>query len=78
MLPKRIIALLNPDDDKPQHVRSTTFLDGLNQAGDIFTRRFRVNKPGLKRPHWAEDQNQLKQRMVRPLEYNLHMVINNH
>jgi xeroderma pigmentosum group C-complementing protein len=65
MLPKKIIALLNPDEDKPQFTRSTTFIDGLNQAGDIFSRRFRVTKPGLKRAHWAEDQDQLKQRMVR-------------
>lgn len=64
MLPKKIIALLNPDEDKPQFTRSTTFIDGLNQAGDIFGRKFRVTKPGLKRAHWAEDQEQLKQRMV--------------
>lgn len=65
MLPRKIIALLNPDEDKPQFTRSTTFIDGLNQAGDIFSRRFRVTKQGLKRAHWAEDQEQLKQRMVR-------------
>ncbi|KAJ5380708.1 uncharacterized protein N7496_003136 [Penicillium cataractarum] len=63
MLPKKVIALLNPDEDKPQFTRSTTFIDGLNQAGDIFGRRFRVTKPGLKRAHWAEDEEQLKQRM---------------
>ncbi|KAJ5303114.1 hypothetical protein N7476_009913 [Penicillium atrosanguineum] len=63
MLPKRVIALLNPDEDKPQYLRSTTFIDGLNEAGEIFTRRFRVNKLGLRRPHWAEDQNKLKQRL---------------
>ncbi|KAJ5168754.1 uncharacterized protein N7482_004348 [Penicillium canariense] len=63
MLPRKIIALLNPDEDKPQFTKSTTFIDGLNQAGDIFNRRFRVTKPGLKRAHWAEDQQQLKQRM---------------
>ncbi|CEO60581.1 hypothetical protein PMG11_05202 [Penicillium brasilianum] len=63
MLPKKIIALLNPNEDKPQFTRSTTFIDGLNQAGDIFGRRFRITKPGLKRAHWAEDQEQLKQKM---------------
>ncbi|KAJ5595035.1 uncharacterized protein N7459_001243 [Penicillium hispanicum] len=63
MLPKRIIALLNPDHDKPQFTRSTTFIDGLNQAGDIFNRRYQVTKPGLKRAHWAEDQNQVRQKM---------------
>jgi xeroderma pigmentosum group C-complementing protein len=71
MLPRKIIALLNPDEDKPQFTRSTTFIDGLNQAGDIFSRRFRVTKPGLKRAHWAEDQEQLKQRMVRLVDSKL-------
>lgn len=64
MLPKRILVLLNPDESKPQFTRSTTFIDGLNQAGDIFNRRFRVTKPGLKRAHWAESQEQLKQKVV--------------
>ncbi|KAJ5662092.1 uncharacterized protein N7477_009708 [Penicillium maclennaniae] len=63
MLPKRVIALLNPDEDKPPYSRSTTFIDGLNEAGEIFSRRFRVNKLGLRRSHWAEDQDKLKQRL---------------
>lgn len=64
MLPKRILSLLNPDEKKPQFSRSTTFIDGLNQAGDIFGRKFRITKPGLKRAHWAEDQQQLKHKVV--------------
>ncbi|KAJ5923326.1 hypothetical protein N7454_008571 [Penicillium verhagenii] len=63
MLPKRIIALLHPDEDKQQYIRSTTFMDGLNQVADLFNRKFQVTKPGLKRAHWAEDQTQLKQRV---------------
>ncbi|PLN78785.1 Rad4-domain-containing protein [Aspergillus taichungensis] len=55
MLPRRIISLLNPPEDKPQHVRSTTFVDGLNQASEIFLRRFRITSPGIQRPHWAEN-----------------------
>lgn len=39
-------------------------MDGLNQAGDAFARRFKVTKPGMKRAHWAEDEAQLKQRLV--------------
>lgn len=64
MLPKRILALLNPDENKPQFSRSTTFIDGLNQAADIFGRKFRITKPGLKRAHWAESEQQLKQKVV--------------
>ncbi|KAI2794543.1 hypothetical protein POX_a01142 [Penicillium oxalicum] len=63
MLPRKIIALLNPDETKPQFARSTTFIDGLNQAGDVFSRKFRVTKMGLRRAHWAEDPTQLKQKM---------------
>lgn len=64
MLPRKVIALLHPDEDKPHYNRSTTFMDGLNQAGDAFSRRFRVTKPGMKRAHWAEDETLLKQKLV--------------
>lgn len=64
LLPKRIMALLHPDEGKPQFTRSTTFVDGLNQAAEIFNRRFRVTKPGLQRAHWAENQEQLKGKVV--------------
>ncbi|KAJ5129635.1 uncharacterized protein N7515_005674 [Penicillium bovifimosum] len=63
MLPRKVIALLHPDENKPHYTRSTTFMDGLNEAGDAFTRRFRVTKPGLKRAHWAEDETQLKKKL---------------
>ncbi|KAJ6135133.1 hypothetical protein N7512_000293 [Penicillium capsulatum] len=63
MLPKRIVALLNPSEDKDQFTRSTTFVEGLNQTGDIFNKRFRVNKPGIRRAHWVEDKDQLRKRM---------------
>ncbi|KAJ5513462.1 Rad4 beta-hairpin domain 1 [Penicillium fimorum] len=62
-LPRKVVALLHPDEGKPNYSRSTTFMDGLNQAGDAFARRFRVTKPGMKRAHWAEDESQLKQKM---------------
>ncbi|KAJ5613001.1 hypothetical protein N7510_006195 [Penicillium lagena] len=63
MLPRNVKILLHPSEDKAQYLRSTTFMDGLNQAGDIFSRRFGVTKPGLKRAHWAESQDQLKQKL---------------
>ncbi|KAF7171119.1 hypothetical protein CNMCM6106_005606 [Aspergillus hiratsukae] len=63
MLPKQVIAMLNPPEDKPQYSRSTTFVEGLNQASDAFTRRFRVNRPGLKRAHWVDDPENLKQKV---------------
>ncbi|KAL3450055.1 hypothetical protein BJX65DRAFT_271276 [Aspergillus insuetus] len=62
MLSKHVISQLNPPENKPQHTRSAMFLDGLNQAGDIFNRRFQVTKPGLKRAHWSDDLEALKRK----------------
>ncbi|KAL4869480.1 hypothetical protein BDV12DRAFT_167807 [Aspergillus spectabilis] len=61
-LSKHIRSQLNPPEDKPQHTRSAMFLDGLNQAGDIFFRRFQITNPGLRRPHWAHDSDTLKRK----------------
>ncbi|KAL4805196.1 Rad4-domain-containing protein [Aspergillus unguis] len=60
ILSKHIRSQLNPPEDKPQHTRSAMFLDGLNQAGDVFFRKFTVTKPGLRRPYWAADSDALK------------------
>ncbi|KAJ5164239.1 uncharacterized protein N7500_006069 [Penicillium coprophilum] len=62
-LSRNVVALLHPDEGKPNYSRSTTFMDGLNQAGDAFARRFRVTKPGMKRAHWVETETQLKQKL---------------
>ncbi|OQE46172.1 hypothetical protein PENCOP_c001G05134 [Penicillium coprophilum] len=62
-LSRNVVALLHPDEGKPNYSRSTTFMDGLNQAGDAFARRFRVTKPGMKRAHWVENESQLKQKL---------------
>lgn len=59
-----MIALLNPSEDKAQYARSTTFVDGLNQAAEAFVRRYRVIRPGMQRAHWAEDATSLKNRVV--------------
>ncbi|KAL4955328.1 hypothetical protein BDW69DRAFT_120878 [Aspergillus filifer] len=62
MLSKHIRSQLNPPEERPQGTRSAMFLDGLNQAGDVFSRRFKVTNPGLQRPHWAHDSDSLKRR----------------
>ncbi|PYI20853.1 Rad4-domain-containing protein [Aspergillus violaceofuscus CBS 115571] len=63
MISKQVISLLHPPESKPEHYRSTTFIDGLNQLSDAFSKRFRVTKPGLKRPHWAQGPDALKTRV---------------
>lgn len=64
MLSKQTITFLNPKESMPQFTGSTTFIDGLKQASEAFSRRFKVTVPGLKRPHWAEDSKSLKDRAV--------------
>ncbi|KAL4895088.1 hypothetical protein BDV59DRAFT_174419 [Aspergillus ambiguus] len=63
MLTKQVRSLLNPSEDKPQYTRSTTFIDGLNQASEAFMRRFKIIKSGLRRAHWSEDTEALKHKM---------------
>ncbi|KAL1964752.1 hypothetical protein VTN77DRAFT_6619 [Rasamsonia byssochlamydoides] len=60
MLSKQTIAFLNPKESMSQFTRSTTFIDGLKQASEAFSRRFRVTAPGLRRAHWAEDPKEVK------------------
>ncbi|KAF9888204.1 hypothetical protein FE257_009199 [Aspergillus nanangensis] len=62
MLTKQDISLLNPSEDKPQYARSTTFVEGLQHASEAFMKRFGITKPGLRRPHWSDDSQSLKQK----------------
>ncbi|OKL60866.1 hypothetical protein UA08_03363 [Talaromyces atroroseus] len=62
MLTKQTIALLNPKESMHQFSRSTTFIDGLKQASEIFSRRFRITAPGLRRPHWTENEQECRDR----------------
>lgn len=62
MLPKQTRLLLNPKESMPQFTRSTTFIDGLKQAMEIFARNFKITAPGLRRPYWAEDEKQCNDR----------------
>jgi xeroderma pigmentosum group C-complementing protein len=62
MLTKQTIALLNPKESMHQFSRSTTFIDGLRQASEIFSRRFRITAYGLRKPYWAENEQECKDR----------------
>lgn len=64
MLSKQTIAFLNPKESMSQFTRSTTFIDGLKQASEAFSRRFKVTAPGLRRAHWAEDPKAVKDQAV--------------
>ncbi|EDN09972.1 nitrilase [Histoplasma capsulatum] len=60
LLSKHTTMCLNPKETLPQFTRSTTFADGLKQASETFRRRFKATVPGMKRPYWLEDSNELK------------------
>ncbi|EGE87072.1 xeroderma pigmentosum group C-complementing protein, variant [Blastomyces dermatitidis ATCC 18188] len=60
LLSKHTVMCLNPKETLPQFTRSTTFADGLNQATEAFRRHFKVTVPGMKRPYWLENPNELK------------------
>lgn len=63
-LNKNTVMCLNPREDRPQFTRSTTFIDGLNQASEVFRRSFKVTAPGMRRPYWA-DGNERKEASLR-------------
>ncbi|RJE18382.1 DNA repair protein [Aspergillus sclerotialis] len=63
MLSRRTIALLNPRENQEKFTRSTEFMNGLNEAADIFGRRFRITSPGMRRAYWTPDPESLKQKM---------------
>ncbi|KAL1847022.1 hypothetical protein Plec18170_008793 [Paecilomyces lecythidis] len=63
MLSKQTRNFLNPKEGMSQFTRSTTFVDGLKQASDAFSKRFRVTETGFKRPYWAEGRKELDKRM---------------
>lgn len=62
LLNRQIIGFLNPKETLTQFNRSTTFIDGLKQASEVFARRFKVTAPGMRRPHWAEDLQAARER----------------
>lgn len=74
MLPKHIIALLNPSEDKAQLTRSTTFMEGLNKACEVFIRKFTVTKPGMRRSYWASDMESLKKR-IESIMYDAEVIL---
>ncbi|KAK4990027.1 hypothetical protein LTR50_002803 [Elasticomyces elasticus] len=59
-LDARTISYLNPDVTKSQFQRSTSFKDGLKQASDVWKAKFDVTSSGLRKPLWADTEEELK------------------
>lgn len=74
MLSKQTRNFLNPKEGMSQFTRSTTFVDGLKQASDAFSKRFRVTETGFKRPYWVEGRKELDKRMVNSKTHHLTLI----
>ncbi|KAL8994372.1 MAG: hypothetical protein Q9169_005636 [Polycauliona sp. 2 TL-2023] len=56
-LPKKIVALLNPDEHHSQFRQDESFKAGLKQACAYFWEAFSITARGMSRSHWAEDSD---------------------
>lgn len=59
VLPKKTLVYLDDDDKQSQFQRSRSFMDGLQQALEVFWSRYKITARGLHRPYWVEDAEQL-------------------
>ena len=55
ILNKKCVSYLNPSEEMSQFQRSRSFMDGLEQASEIFRQRFKKSSKGMERPFWAEN-----------------------
>ena len=66
LLPQKTVAGLIPRASLNQFGRSESFKRGLQEARDLFKRKFTITERGLRRSLWAEDEEQLKNVRSRP------------
>lgn len=61
LLPKKTLLYLDNDDKQSQFQRNRSFVDGLQQALEVFWSRYKITARGLNRPYWVEDAEQLQE-----------------
>ncbi|MCJ1282352.1 hypothetical protein MMC26_001675 [Xylographa opegraphella] len=59
LLPKKTLSYLEDDESQSQFQRSRSFIDGLQQASEIFRAKFKITARGMSRSYWAEDAEHL-------------------
>ncbi|PNS15076.1 hypothetical protein CAC42_2305 [Sphaceloma murrayae] len=66
ILSAKIIGMLNPDTNWVQLRQSESFLEGLKQAVDIWSKRFKVTAFGLHRAKWVlpEELDELRDKIT--------------
>ena len=60
LLTKRAASYLRPSKKLSQFQRSRSFMDGLEQASEIWKLNFKITARGLQRARWADDEQELK------------------
>ena len=60
LIPQKTVSALVPRASLTQFGRTESLRKGLQEAKDIFKRRFAITERGLRRALWAEDEEQLK------------------
>jgi len=61
LMSKKTLLYLDDDDKQSQFQRSRSFMDGLQQALEVFWSRYKITARGLHRPYWVEGAEQLLQ-----------------
>ncbi|KAF2480869.1 hypothetical protein BDY17DRAFT_284955 [Neohortaea acidophila] len=56
-LSKKTISYLTPDAEQSQFQRNRSFMDGLQQASDLFRGSFVVNASGMRKATWPADDD---------------------
>ncbi|MCJ1436032.1 hypothetical protein MMC27_005410 [Xylographa pallens] len=59
LLPKKTLSYLNDDESQSQFQRSRSFIEGLEQASEVFRAKFKITARGMSRSYWAEDAEHL-------------------
>ena len=60
LLPQKTVNALNPRATLNQFGRSQSLRTGLQEAKDLFKRKFAITERGLRKSLWAEDEEQLQ------------------
>ena len=54
LLNRKMISYLNPDDTATQFQRSRSFMDGLQQASEVFRSKYKIDTRGIAKAQWQD------------------------
>ena len=77
LVSKRNISYLNPKAELSQFQRSRSFIDGLEQASEIWKSKYKITARGMRRAYWIDD-DKLKNVCTSQTEYHSMALIKHH